>query len=106
MANARVATAALLGTVTDTATAISGMVNTIAGSMDMANAFVRNQQAKQRLTHTLDLATFEKRKLEELSVETAQRKKQIADTLSDPALRDYYNESYAELQALLHPQQA
>ena len=101
MANSRVALGAVLSTVTDTATAVSGIVNTISGGFDMANSFVRHHQARQRLDQKLDTHGYTQRKIEELSIETAQRKLAISQTLSDPALVDYYNETYAEYTELL-----
>lgn len=101
MAQARVAVGAVLTTVTDTANAVSGVVNTISGSLDMLNAFVRHQQTKQRFDQKADLKTYKVRRIEELSQEAATRKKAIADLLQDPVTASYYNESYAELQSLL-----
>ena len=101
MATSRAALGSLLSTVTDTANAVSGIVNTISGGFDMANSFVRHHQSRQRLDQKLDTATYTERKLEELSLETAQRKASIAQTLSDPALVEYYNDTFGKLQALL-----
>lgn len=101
MAQARVAVGAMLTTVTDTANAVSGVVNTISGSLDMLNAFVRHQQTKQRFDQKADLQTYKKRRIEELSQESALRKKAISDLLQDPEVASYYNEAYTELQSLL-----
>ena len=94
MATTRIALGSVLATVSDTATAVSGVVNTISNSLDMANSFVRHQQTKQRLDQQLDLALYTERKLEEISLETAERKKKIEDHCKDPTLQIYYNETF------------
>lgn len=101
MATSRAALGSVLSTVTDTANAISGVVNTISGGFDMANSFVRHHQVKQRIDQKLDMSTYTDRKIEELSIEAAQRKLNIEQTLADPALKDYYNETYSKLSSLL-----
>lgn len=106
MATTRIALGSVLATVSDTATAVSGVVNTISNSLDMANSFVRHQQSKQRLDQQLDLALYTERKLEEISLETAERKKKIEDHCKDPTLEIYYNETFKKLQALINPDQA
>lgn len=106
MATSRAALGSVLSTVTDTANAISGVVNTISGGFDMANSFVRHHQVKQRIDQKLDMSSYTDRKIEEISLETAQRKLQIAQTLADPALVDYYNDSYSKLTSLLEEQAA
>ena len=99
MAQARVAVGAVLSTVTDTANAISGVVNTISGTLEMANNFVRHNQAKQRLDYADDLDDYEERRAEELAVATAERKKKIGELITDPIVRDYYDEAYAKITA-------
>lgn len=106
MATSKAALGSVLSTVTDTANAISGVVNTISGGLDMANSFVRHQQVKQRFDQKADMADYKVRKLEEISLETAQRKQQIAQTLADPVLATYYNETYASLSSLLEDEAA
>lgn len=105
MANARVATGAILSTVTDTANAVSGVVNTISGGLDMLNSFVRHNQAKQRIDQLVDTELHKERLMETIALETAERKNQIAQALANPELVDYYNETYAKLNALLNPKE-
>jgi len=90
---------ATLKTVEDTAGAISGVVNTISNTLDMANNFVRHQQAKQRLDYADDLDDYEERRAEELAVATAERKKKIGELITDPIVADYYNDAYAKIMA-------
>jgi hypothetical protein len=99
MAQARVAVGAILSTVTDTANAFSGVVNTISGTLEMANNFVRHNQAKQRLDYADDLDDYEERRAEELAVSTAERKKKIGELITDPIVAEYYNEAYAAILA-------
>ncbi|MGE8135738.1 hypothetical protein ACQKO5_19195 [Novosphingobium subterraneum] len=106
MANARIAVGSILSTVSDTANAVSGIVNTVSNSLDMANAFVRHQQEKQRFDQKVDLYLHQERKLEEISLETAERKKKIEDHCKDPALEKYYNETFSKLQSIVNPQAA
>lgn len=97
MANARVAAGAVLTTVTDTANAVSSVVNTISGGLEMANNFVRFQQAKQRITMADDLDDFEESYAEEIATRTAERKKRISDLCTDPEMANYYNEAYQRI---------
>ena len=106
MAQARVAAGAVFGTITDTANAISGVVNTISNGLDMANSFVRHAQQKQRFDQVIDMAVYQERRVEEFALEEASRKKIIADQCLDPEIQTYYNDSYTKLQALLQPKQA
>lgn len=101
MAQARVAGAAILGTVTDTANAVSGLVNSVSGGLDMVNNYVRHMKEKQRFDQHADMLTYKERRVEELSVEEAERKKKIGDLLKDPELTEYYNSAYAKLKSLL-----
>ena len=106
MANTRVAVGSVLATVSDTANAVSGVVNTVSNSLDMVNTFVRHQQEKQRFDQTIDLVLHKERKIEEISLESAERKKKIEDHCKDPALAGYYNETFAKLEALFTDQAA
>jgi len=101
MAQARVAAGAVFSTVADTANAISGVVNTVSNGFDMANAFVRHQQEKQRFDHKVDMQIYRIKRTEEVSVEIADRKKKISDLLKDPEMSQYYNEAYASLSSFL-----
>jgi uncharacterized protein YqiB (DUF1249 family) len=101
MATARATTAAVLGTVTDTAGAISGLVNTISNSLDMMNAFVRHNQEKQRFDQSIDLDNYKVAKVEEYSLAEGERKKSIADRCKDPEVMNYYNNAYSRLSKYL-----
>jgi hypothetical protein len=101
MASPSVALNSVLSTVSDTANAVSGVVNTISNSLDMANSFVRAQQDKQRYTQKLDFEVYKEKRIEEISIETAERKKKIEDQCKDPTLATYYNETFAKLSALM-----
>lgn len=104
MAQSRVALAAVLGTVTDTANAVSSVVNTLSGAVGMANRFVQHQSEKQRFDQSIDLDEHRIRKIEELSVNEADRKKKISDLCKDPEQAEYYNAAYQRLSKHL-PQQ-
>lgn len=103
MAQARVAVGAVLSTVTDTANAISGVVNTISNTLDMANNFVRYQQNEQRENQKVAAHVASKRRRIDATVELAQLRKSVADMLSDPELTTYYNEEFASLEAIFNP---
>ena len=99
MAQARVAAGAVLSTVEDTAKAISGIVNTVSGTLEMANNFVRYQQNEQRENQKIATYVASKRRRIDATVELAQLRKGVQDMLTDPDLESYYNEEFAALAA-------
>ena len=101
MAQARVAAGAVLGTITDTAHAVSSVVNAVSGSLDMVNSFVRHQQEKQRFDQKLDLMDYHQRRIEEVSLIEGERRKKIADICKDPDLEGYYNQAFTRFSKLI-----
>lgn len=101
MAKAGVALNSVLSTVSDTASAVSGIVNTVSNTMDIANAFVRHHQVKQRYDHKLDMLDYKEKRLEEIAITTAERKKNIGEICKDPTVQEYYNEAYTKLKDAL-----
>lgn len=106
MATSRATVGAVLGTVTDTANAISGVVNSVANGMDMLNSYVKNEQAKQRLRHLADLSEYETVLSEQLSTQEAERKKKIADLCKDEESATYYNSAYSKFTTLFNEARA
>jgi len=100
MANARQAAGSVFSTISDTANAVSGIVNTISGGLNMANTFVRHQSTKQALDYEYDLNDYEERLIERLGTEEAERKKRISELCKDPEMEEYYNAAYARLKAV------
>lgn len=101
MANARVALGAVLGTVTDVAGAVSTTTNTLTGSLDMLNAFVRDQQMRQRKSHFIGQKRFDKQLIRDLALQEAEDRKKISEICKDPESELYFNEAYAELEAIM-----
>lgn len=106
MAQSRVAVGAVLGTVTDIATTISTAVNTVSGSLDMVNNYVRHQQISQRKRQEIDLLDLDERLIEEYAEREADRKHRIGELLQDETKAHYYNQAYTRLKAALEQKAA
>lgn len=83
MATARIATQAVMSTVTDTAQAVSAAVNTVAGGVHYVNDFVQDQRQKQLTRIAISNVGFKEKMLDEAKMDMVQRKKSIADFLSE-----------------------
>lgn len=101
MAQARIATAAVLSTITDTAGAISGVVNTVSNTLEMANNFVRFQQKEQRKNQKLASAINDQSRVIEAAKQVSTLRKEVADLMQDPEIATYYNEEYTRFTALM-----
>lgn len=101
MAQHKLALAATLNTITDTAGAISGVVNTISNTLEMANNFVRFQQKEQRKDHKITSVINDQTRIIEASKQVSALRKEVADLLQDPEIATYYNEEYTRFSALM-----
>lgn len=101
MAQHKLALAATLNTITDTAGAISGVVNTISNTLEMANNFVRFQQKEQRKDHKITSVINDQTRIIEASKQVSALRKEVADLLQDPEIASYYNEEYTRFSALM-----
>lgn len=102
MASVRMAAGSVLGTITDTATAVSSIVNTASGSLMMLNDYVTRQRAHQQTRAIIETEDFEARLLEETSNDITQRREKI-DTYLDAkeGRRAIYNAAHEKLSAAI-----
>jgi hypothetical protein len=93
---------AVLGTVTATAGAVSGIVGTVGKGVILLDNYVDSTLEEQRKRQALEAATYDERLIMELSMEEAQRKITM-DRFCDqsPKHQEHFNSSYARLQSIL-----
>ena len=87
IANSRMTMAALLGTVTSTAAAITTTVSGIEGAVGMFNAAVQNARTNQSVRHELDQETYESTYTLQKAAEVEKIEHEIRSNLSQDAAR-------------------
>lgn len=71
MASTRMAFGAIMGTITNTASAVSDLANTVGDSVGMLNKFVESASIDQRERHVVHRTTFREQLIREASMEIA-----------------------------------
>lgn len=92
----------LLSTVQETANAVTGIVTSVSSSIEILNSYVARHRILQVSKNKVELNNYNKRLLEETTLEIEERKATINTYLAGDANRiASYNETYNELAALL-----
>lgn len=101
MATARMTLGAALGTINDTATAISSVVTTISDGVGMLHDYTRDARRKQQLRMIGDEDDYINRLTEDRAKENAQRREDINNWASaNPEREKYYLEELDRLKKL------
>lgn len=101
-ATGRMTLGAVMGTISNTAGAVSSIVNTGVKGVVMLDNFVESALSEQKKRHALDGVLFDERLLLELSTESAHVRIE-ADKFCDQSTKhaEHFNSSYAKLAAVL-----
>lgn len=97
MATVRMAAGSVLGTVTDTANAVSSIVKSVSSGAQMLNVYVEQQLKNQTIRNVLNEVTFVENIIEENAFESTQRREKINAYLDA-------NPRRAEIYAVAHKQ--
>ena len=101
MATARMALGSVLGTVTDTATAISSIVSTITDGSGMMHDYVKDARNKQKLRIVADQDDYVTRLATERAKENVQRKVDIIEWCgNDTNKQTMFNDELTRLEKL------
>jgi hypothetical protein len=101
MATARMAVSSLLGTVTDTATAVSSIVSTVSDGSGMLHDYVKDARRKQKLRIIADEDDYVTRLTEDRAKENTQRRCDINDWVKDnPEKKEIYQAELNRLKKL------
>lgn len=92
MATVRMAAGSVLGTVTDTANAISSTVNTISGGMGILNDMVTTMRNKRQESTLVEMISYRSNLISDAALEQVKREENIRNYIgSDPAKQEAYN---------------
>lgn len=98
MATARMAMGTALGTITDTAIAVSSVMTTASDSIGMVHNYVRHARNKQEETQLVDMLSFRDRLIEDTAKEATQRQEEILNYLhGNPERQRLYESAQARL---------
>lgn len=101
MATARMAISSVLGTVTDTATAVSSIVSTISDGTGMLHDYVKDARRVQQDRMILNKDDSRVRLVEERAKENVQRKMDIIEWCGESTVKqEYFNEEITRLNKL------
>lgn len=99
MTSLRMAGSQVLGTVSDTASAISSTVNALAGGMNIINDYVTTARNKQREANVVSMTTFRQQLMEDATLEAVKRQENIANYIgNDPTKTAAYDKFWEKLQ--------
>lgn len=85
MSTAKFTIGAIFGAVTNTADTIGNTLGTVNTAVNMANAYISNAAAKQRLDNNVDLATYTDKLEENVAMEETERRVKIIEFTSKSA---------------------
>lgn len=98
MASVRMATGSVLATITDSANAVSSVVNTFSSSLAMLNDYVARQRGLQQERAIVENTTFRTQLVQEANLEITQRQEKIDQYLEgNPRRKEIYDQSNAAL---------
>lgn len=107
MATARVALGSIFRTVSDSANAVSSLVNTTTKSIGMLDKFVTKASEEQRKNHLRDGALFDENLRISFAEEKANLLLKAEEYCNKSELhKEHFNAAYAEMNALLNPESA
>ena len=106
MATSRVAIGSVLATISDTANAVSSIVNTTTKSIGMLDALVTKASNEQRKRHIVDSLNFDQRLAHEHAQEVSNLTKTADEFVAQhPQYKEQYSSAYANVLSLLNPDQ-
>ena len=93
---------AVLGTVTDAATAVSTVIGTGIKGVNMLDQYVTDAAEKQKIRSIVDMESFETRLIEEVSMEDTQRQLKTLEFISkDEKTAELYEKNHNRIANLL-----
>lgn len=99
MATVRMAAGNLLGTVADTANALSTTMNTVAGGISILNDMVNNVKNKRRESTLVEMISFRDNLINDASLDAVKREENIQNYIgNDPAKQQSFQEFQEKLQ--------
>jgi hypothetical protein len=105
-ASARTAGSSLLGTVTSTANAVTGVVTTLADSVDILHNYVNRHKVMQSDKNLVELKTYRSKLIEDTADELAERRKVARQKLKDPVYAELHKAAFDEIAALFNSETA
>ena len=107
MTNLTTTARAILSTVDTTATTITNTIGALGRSVNMLDAYVREQQKKQAIRITIDEEGYEHDMLSKAAERMAKEEKRIQRELdTDPELKKMYADNYNKLAEALKAKKA
>lgn len=102
MATVRMAAGNLLGTVSDTANAISTTMNTVAGGISILNSKVQVMHQKQRIAGIAEIENFEEQLIKNSNLENVKLEETVRAYIgNDPEKQAAYNKYDEKLRAAI-----
>lgn len=99
MATVRMAAGNLLGTVADTANALSTTMNTVAGGVSIFNDMVNNIKNKRRESTLVEMISYRDNLINDASLDAVKREENIRSYIgNDEAKQKSFNEFHNKLQ--------
>lgn len=100
MATVRMAAGNLLGTVADTANAISTTMNTVAGGVSILNDMVNNIKNKRRESTLVEMISYRDNLINDASLDAVKREENIRSYIgSDEGKQKSFNDFHSKLEA-------
>lgn len=98
---ARLTIGSVLGTVNTAALTISSTLDAAGSAVGMLNSTIDKAAREQRMRHKADLSEFKNRLIIEVSMERAQRERQVLEFCQDETNKKLYEAAHNELTQLL-----
>lgn len=100
MATVRMAAGNLLGTVADTANAISTTMNTVAGGVSILNDMVNNIKNKRRESTLVEMISYRDNLINDASLDAVKREENIRSYIgNDEGKQKSFNDFHSKLEA-------
>lgn len=105
MSTAKFTIGAIFGAVTNTADTIGNTLGTVNTAVNMANAYISNAAAKQRLDNNVDLATYTDKLEENVAMEETERRVKIIEfTSKSDQHAKLYQDALDRIKKITRPQ--
>jgi transcription termination factor NusB len=105
MATTRLATQSLLGTVTSTANAVTGIVSTVADSVDILHTYVNRHKTMQADKNLIELHSYRTRLIRDTAREQTEAEEDIEKYLGNNEHRTTrFNAIHSEISKLFAPE--